>query len=394
MLGTSFPPWPNFSNAEVTKIAEVLASGKVNYWTGTEGKQFEEEFASYTGAKHAVALSNGTAALELALKALDIGSGDEVIVPSRTFIATASAVVAVGATPVFADIDRNSGNLTAATIASALTQNTKGVICVHLAGWPCDMDSIMEFASQHQLKVIEDCAQAHGAIYKNRSIGTIGDIGCWSFCQDKILTTAGEGGMATTNDQTIYERMWAYKDHGKSYHAVYRKQHKPGYRWLHDSFGTNWRMPEVCAAVGRLQLLQLNEWKSQRHNNAKQLSDMLDNHRVIRNPHPSKNVEHAYYKYYAYVVPEAMPLTWSRDRIVEELNARGVPCFQGTCSEIYKEKAFENHPSRPDLPLPVAHELGETALMFLVHPTITSKHMERMTQAIDGLLKEIATDAK
>jgi len=254
MLNTNFSPWPDFSSEEADAVHRVLLSNKVNYWTGVETRQFEKEFAAFCNNRFAVALANGTLALDIALRALNIGPGDEVVVTPRTFIASISCVVNAGAVPVFADVEADSGNLSAKTIARVLTPKTKAVICVHLAGWPCDMDSIMSMAKARGIKVIEDCAQAHGAKYKGHSVGSIGSIGAWSFCQDKIMSTGGEGGMVTTNDEALWRAMWAFKDHGKSYEAVYERQHAPGFRWLHERFGTNWRMLELQAVIGRIQL--------------------------------------------------------------------------------------------------------------------------------------------
>jgi dTDP-4-amino-4,6-dideoxygalactose transaminase len=207
VLNTQFSPWPSFSQQEIDAVSQVLRTNKVNYWTGQEGRKFEKEFADFTDCQHAVAVANGTLALDLALKTLDIGIGDEVIVTPRTFIASISSIVNTGATPIFADVELDSQNISAHTIRQVLTEKTKAIICVHLAGWPCEMDDIMTLAKQHSLYVIEDCAQAHGAKYKGRSVGSIGHIGAWSFCQDKIMTTGGEGGMLTTNDETLWQSM-------------------------------------------------------------------------------------------------------------------------------------------------------------------------------------------
>ena len=187
----SFSPWPYFAPDEIAAAVRVLESGNVNYWTGNEGRQFELEFAEFAGCRHAVAVANGTVALELALRTLGIGPGDEVVTSSRTFIASASCAVAVGARPVCADVDRDSGNITADTIRAVLTPATKAMVVVHLAGWPCEMDPILELAHERRLKVIEDCAQAHGATYKGRPAGSLGDIAAFSFCQDKIMTLPG-----------------------------------------------------------------------------------------------------------------------------------------------------------------------------------------------------------
>lgn len=378
MLNTAFSPWPSFTIEEADAVQRVLLSNKVNYWTGSECREFEKEFAAWCGTSHAVALSNGTLALDVALKALGIGPGDEVVVTPRTFIASVSCVVNAGASPVFAEVDADSGNITADTIAAVLTPRTKAVICVHLAGWPCDMNPIMALAEQHGMKVIEDCAQAHGARYKGRSVGSLGHVGAWSFCQDKIMTTGGEGGMVTTNDDNLWRAMWSFKDHGKSYAAVYERQQPPGFRWLHETFGTNWRMLEMQATIGRIQLQRMAFWTAVRQAHAAALTTALSqfagNDGCIRLPsfdETNGNV-HAQYKFYAYVRPENFVQGWSRDRIIEAINIAGVPCYQGSCSEVYLEKAFDHTNWRPSPRLRIAQQLGETALMFLVHTRLDS----------------------
>ena len=386
-----FAPWPYFAQDEIEAAAAVLRSGKVNYWTGEEGRNFEREFAAFTGCRHAVALANGTVALEAALRALRIGPGDEVITTSRTFIASASCAVAVGARPVIADVDQDSQNITAESIQRCLTPRTKAIIAVHLAGWPCDMDSILDLARQHNLKVIEDCAQAHGATYKGRPVGSLGDIAAWSFCQDKIMTTAGEGGMITTNSEELWESIWAYKDHGKSYDAVYRQPHPIGFRWLHESFGTNWRMTEVQSAIGRVILRKLPSWVAARRRFASMLTARFANTPGLRIPIPPADVEHSYYKYYAFVRPEKLRAGWTRDRIVDVITAAGVPCFTGSCSEIYVEKAFPED-WRPAERLPIARHLGETSLMFLVHPTLSDEAVCATADVVEQAMKTAATD--
>lgn len=391
MTQLTYSPWPCFTAEEAEAVCRVLLSNKVNYWTGSESRMFEKEFATWTGTSYAVSLANGTLALDLALKALKIGSGDEVVVTPRSFIASVSCVVNAGAIPVFADIDRNSGNITAETIAKVLTPKTKAIICVHLAGYTCDMDPIMALAEKYGLRVIEDCAQAHGARYKGRSVGSIGDVGAWSFCQDKIMSTGGEGGMVTTNDEALWRSMWSYKDHGKSYEAVYKSEQRQGFRWLHESFGTNWRMMEMQAVIGRIQLRRMAEWTKSRTANAMAIRNTCAKYSVIRIPSFNSHDEHtvhAYYKYYVYVQPENLSDGWSRDRIVESVNAQGVPCYQGSCSEIYKEKAFDGTGWRPLKPLPVARELGERSLMFLVHPTLTDIEVQKTCDVLDGVLKQ------
>ena len=396
MLNTQFSPWPSFTQEEADAVSQVLLSNKVNYWTGTECREFEKEFAAWAGTDYAVALANGTLALDVALQAMGIGEGDEVIVTPRSFIASVSTVVNAGAMPVFADVDNNTGNISATTIAPKITDKTKAIICVHLAGWPCDMDEIMALAKQHNLWVIEDCAQAHGAKYKGKPVGSIGHVGAWSFCQDKIMTTGGEGGMVTTNDKALWQKMWEYKDHGKNYDSIYHKQHPPGFRWLHDSFGTNWRMMEMQAVIGRIQLKKMAEWTKIRTQNAKILRDALTQfageQQFLRIPDiefhqvMGSDSVHAYYKYYVYVRPENLPENINRDSILNALNEKKIPCFSGSCSEIYLEKAFDNHPSRPNARLTVAKELGETSLMFLIHPTLTTNEMQTIANTTVDVL--------
>jgi len=358
----------------------------VNYWTVDAGRRFEDEFAAYVDCRHAVALANGTVALELALHALGVRPEDEVITTSRAFIASASCAVMRGARPVITDVDRDSQNITAETIRAALSPRTKAIIAVHLAGWPCDMDPILQLAGEHGLKVIEDCAQALGATYKGRPVGSMGDAAAFSFCQDKIMTTGGEGGMLTTNEEAVWKRAWSFKDHGKSYDAVYRRAHPPGFRWLHESFGTNWRMTEMQAAIGRVALRKVANWADIRRRNAAILTDSFVKIPALRIAVPPADVRHSYYKYYAFARPDRLRDGWNRDRITQAVTANGVPCFSGSCSEIYLEKAF---PAawRPKDRLAVARELGETSLMFLVHPALDEKHMRATCNAVEKIMK-------
>lgn len=394
MLNTNFPAWPSFTEEEADAVKAVLLSNKVNYWTGCEAKKFEEEFAKFVGSEYAVATSNGTSALDLAIKALGIGPGDEVIVTPRTFIASISSVVTAGATPVFADVDPDSQNITAGSISKVLSKKTRAVVVVHLAGLAADMDPIMALANAESFFVIEDCAQAHGAKYKGSSVGAIGHIGAWSFCQDKIMTTGGEGGMVTTNDRALWSSMWSYKDHGKSWEAVFEKEHAPGFRWLHESFGTNWRMTEMQGVLGRIQTARMPEWQKARADNANKIWDACRDVSWLRVPQFGPNYEHAAYKAYVFIRPEHLPLRWTRDRVLEALSEQGIPVFSGSCSEVYLEKAFDNTGFRPAKRLPVAKELGETSLMFLVHPTLESSHIQQTIDAIRAVSDQVSASVR
>ena len=388
MLNTAFEPWPSFSQEEANAVSQVLLSNKVNYWTGQECREFEKEFAQFAGTQYAVALANGTVALDVALKALGIGAGDDVIVTSRTFLASASSIVTAGANPIFADVELDSQNISRRTIEAVITPNTKAIICVHLAGWMCDMDPIMQLARDKGLYVIEDCAQAHGAMYKGKSAGSIGHIAAWSFCQDKIMSTGGEGGMVTTNDESLWKKMWSYKDHGKNFDSIYNKQHPPGFRWLHDSFGTNWRMMEMQAVIGRLQLKKMPEWTAKRLANMEKIYTAFADSPYFSVHRPSDDYVHAAYKCYVQVNTEKLPEGWSRDRIMNEIAASGVPCFSGSCSEVYLEHAFDNTPWRPAQRLPNAQKLGETSLMFLVHPTLSQESMNKTVAGIQHVINQ------
>lgn len=388
MLDTKQSPWPAFTQEEADAVRNVILSGRVNYWTGEECRKFEQEFAEATECDHAISLANGTVALEIALRTLEIGPGDEVIVTPRSFIASVSCVVSVGATPVFADVDPDSQNITAETIRAVLTPRTRAIICVHLAGWSCEMDPIMALAAEHAIDVVEDCAQAHGARYKGRPVGSIGHIAAWSFCQDKIMTTGGEGGMITTNDPILASRAWSYKDHGKSRQAIMRGTAGTGFRWLHDSFGTNARMMEVQAVIGRIQLRRLPAWSERRRRHAERIWEAAARMAGLRVPQIPAHIVHAAYKCYLFVDPEQLRPDWDRDRILAELGARGVPSYAGSCSEIYLENAFDGTGLRPAGRLPVAQALGRESLMLLVHPTLRDDEIDHTCAALEEVMQE------
>jgi dTDP-4-amino-4,6-dideoxygalactose transaminase len=389
-----FPGWPHYDDDEVAAATAVLRSGRVNYWTGTEVQCFEREYANSIGVRHAVALANGTVALEIALTMLGIGPGDEIVTSPRTFIASASCAVMRGARPVFADVDRDSQNITAASIERVLSRRTRAIVVVHLAGWPCEMQQILELAKSRSVAVIEDCAQANGALYQGRAVGSFGVFGAFSFCQDKIISTGGEGGLLVTQDETLWSRAWSFKDHGKSFQAAHRNDHPPGFRWLHETFGTNGRMTEFQAAIGRRQLAKLGDWVERRRHNAQRLIAGLNEIDALRVPLPASHIRHAYYKFYAFLDTQRLKSNWTRDRIIAEVTSRGVPCFSGSCSEVYLERAFDVGDSRPAQRLPVARELGETSLMFLVHPTLTIGHMDVTCGVVRDVIAEAIGDVR
>ncbi len=380
--------WPVYDESQIEAVAEVLRSGKVNAWTGQHVAEFEKAYSDYLGCKHSIALANGTLALDLALRAIDLKPGDEVIVTPRSFVASASCVPMAGGVPIFADVEADSQNISARTVRPHITPRTKAIIAVHLAGWPCDMHALAELASEHDIWLIEDCAQAHGAFYHGKPVGILGDIAAFSFCQDKIVTTGGEGGLLATNDTEIWRKAWSYKDHGKSYDTVFNKQHPPGFRWLHESFGTNWRMTSIQAVLGTCQLKQLSVWQEQRSMKAQLYLSALSHISALSTPLPPDHITHAWYRLYTFVRPEKLRLGWDRDRILNELNTRGVTCFSGSCSEIYREKAFVDAGFGPIQRLPNAVELGQSSLAFLVDPSEDNNNIRRSCEVIVSVFEQ------
>jgi dTDP-4-amino-4,6-dideoxygalactose transaminase len=388
------PRWPAPGEEEIAAVTDVLRGGGLNYWTGSEGRGLEREYAEALGRRHGIAVANGTLALELALRAFEVGPGDEVVVPARTFIATASVVVAVGAVPVIADIEAESSCVTAATVASVLTERTRAVIPVHLGGWPVDMGPIVALAEQNGLVVIEDCAQAHGGARAGLPVGAMGGhAGAFSFCQDKILPT-GEGGMLVLDDDDAYERAWDYKDHGKSLSKVSDPAFTgagTSYKWLVDSFGTNWRMDEMSAAVGRVGLRKLSGWHEARTKNALRLAAGLADLPGVTIPLAPEGATNAFYRLYGLVEPERLAVGWDRDRILAAIAAEGVPCQYGSCAEIYREEAFARAGFGPADRLPVASDVHERSVAFFVHPTLTPDDIDDTIEAVRKVMAVAAS---
>lgn len=386
-LVSPIAPWPHYDEETIAKITDVYRSGKVNYWTGQEGREFEKEFSSSVGSKHAIALGNGSLALELAAKGLGLKPGDEIITTPRTFQASASCFVIHGIKPVFADIDLDSGNITPETVAPLVNERTRAIVPVHLGGWPCDMKGFMALAEQKKLYVIEDCAQANGAKIGDQFVGTFGHVNAWSFCQDKIITTGGEGGMVTTDREDWWRRMWQFKDHGKDWDAVYNREHPIGFRYVHEHWGTNWRLTDPQSAIGRVQLKKLPDWHRARTENAMLLHSRLASVPGLRIPMPEKGLTHAFYRFYVYVQPEALKDGWDRDRIMQTCGENGFKIVVGSGSEIYLEKSFQMCKMAPAERLPNAKAMGLTSLAFLVHPGMSQEALHQCADVLEDVMK-------
>ncbi|HIE53383.1 MAG TPA: DegT/DnrJ/EryC1/StrS family aminotransferase [Armatimonadetes bacterium] len=394
-----FPPWPHFGEDEIEAAVAVLRSGQVNYWTGRKGREFEERFAEYVGVKHAIAVNSGTSALHVALYAAEVGPGDEVIVPARTFIATAAAVLHQNALPIFADVDPKTHNLSPASVRELITPRTKAIIAVHLAGHPAEMDEIMAIAAEHNLVVIEDAAQAHGAEYKGRKVGSWGHLGAFSFCQDKIITTGGEGGMVTTNDDRWARLARACRDHGWWQEEKEELLRSEALRiYVHHRLGFNYRLTEMQSAIGLKALEKLDQQVEKRRENAYYLNEHLREVEVITTPYEAPYVKHSYYRYYCTVKPERLKV--SRDQFVKAVRAEGVPILLGTSPENYLEEVFQKQVGYGKTPcpfrcplyeggvdytsvsLPQARRLAQTAFCLLVHPTIERADLDDVVAAI------------
>jgi len=402
----NLPPWPIFEPDELAAVDAVLRSGRVNYWTGSACRDFEAAWSRAHGANesgtearespdapaalHSLSMANGSLTMDAALRALGIGPGDEVIVSPRSYVASAMCVVLAGATPVFADVDPESGCITPATADAVRSARTRAVIPVHIGGWPCDMPGFVSWARPHGIHILEDCAQSHGGHIDGRALGTFGTFASWSFCQDKIMTTGGEGGMLCTPDADLYKRCWSYAQHGKDHDEAFAP-HSPAvpgsFRWVVQHDGTNLRMTEMQAAIGLRQLQKLPAWSAARRRNSLIMQDALRGLPGLRVPRTPEG--HAHYRCVAFTEGDLASET--RDRLLAALHAAGIPAMHGSCAEIYREHAFERRGLRPastrrgrldaDGRLPHARRLGETSLTFLVHHTIDASSMERYAMA-------------
>lgn len=381
--------WPQHEADEIAAVAQVLQCGRVNALVhGDQNKAFESEFSQFVGMPHAIAVANGTVSLEIALRALGVGRGDEVIIPARSFFATASAVVAVGADPVFADVEIHTQNINPSSVRRMMSDRTKAIVCVHLAGRPCNLTALGEICSSYGLFLIEDCAQAHGALYNGRPVGSFGDASSFSFCTDKIMSTGGEGGMALFKNKSVWAEAWAIKDHGKMPPDFMPQNIAPAgeFRYLHRSFGSNFRMTEMQAAIGRAQLRKLPKWLEQRRANAETLASAVSGLPGIRVDWHEQNVRAAWYKFYITVDDRELPGGLTRSDILVGLMRLGIQCGSGSCPDMSKEAAFSDLVPRRDGNLPNANWLGARTIMFPVDHLLGEREMMEIAQALKKVL--------
>ncbi|MHC4795399.1 MAG: DegT/DnrJ/EryC1/StrS family aminotransferase [Planctomycetota bacterium] len=399
-----FPMWPSFQQSTIKKAMEPLKSGKVNYWTGEVGTEFEKQWARWNRAKYAITTTSGTSALHTAVAALGIGPGDEVICPSYSFIASSFCILQAGALPVFADVD-NSHTLDPKDIKSKINRRTKAILVVHLYGIVADMDPIMRIARKHNLYVIEDCAQCFGGIYKGKKAGTIGDVGCFSFCQSKHFTTGGEGGAVITNHDDIHWECKSFRDHGYDVKERLRLlELEAKLMYIHNRVGFNYRMTEMQSTIGLCELKRLSSWNlpNRRQNGRYLIKALKDHPLVLHPPLDTKARQNAYW--WAPFVLDTNKLKVSVKQFIAAMNAEGVPTYSVLWPEMYKEEAFikRNGFGRRKYPFndPKARKIDYTKVVckkarwltdrtisLFTHPVYRLNHMQLYVKAFEKVAK-------
>ncbi|MDA8840899.1 DegT/DnrJ/EryC1/StrS aminotransferase family protein [Gammaproteobacteria bacterium] len=378
--------WPSFSAGESKIVSDVLRSNKVNYLFGDNGAKFEKGFSDFSQTKYALAVANGTLALDLCLRSLHLKKGDEVLVTSRSYVASASSIALLGAVPVWCDVDLNSQNIDISEIEKNYSKKTRAILCVHFAGFPCDMDKITSFAKSKNIFVIEDCAQAHGARLNGRSVGSFGHISAWSFCNDKIMSLGGEGGMVTTNSKHFHQFISSFNNHGKNLKKYYSSKKHKNFPYIHDSLGSNYRLTEMQSALGIYQLSKMKSWHALRKRNAQVFIDSVADLKIAITPTISSSIQHAWYKLYITLDPKLFKKSISREFVIENLNQHLVPCSFGGSGEIYREKAFKNISYLKSGTLKNASFLEKNSIILQVHPTISINEIKRRAKILKLVL--------
>ena len=382
--------WPNFSQDLITKLGGVISSGKINYTTGPYGERFEKKFSKFIGNKYAIAVCNGTAALEVAIKSLKLPKKSEIIVPARSFFASASCIVNTGHIPVFVDVDLLTQNISLSDIKKKISKRTKVIICVHLAGLPCEMYAIKNFARKNNLKIIEDCSQAHGASINNKEVGSFSDVSTWSFCNDKIISTLGEGGIISTNNKKIYKFCKKYINHGTTLKKI---QNQEKFIYNKDLFGTNLRLTEIQSFAGLEQLKCLKQTQKKRQKIAKDYLKLISKYKkYFFSYYPPKQIRSAWYRFYFFIKPNVRNHKKIRLDIIRDLIIRNLRCFSGSCPEIYLEKSFKKLKNFKIKRLKNCKILGETSLALDVNHTLNfwqhKKDLLQIKTVIEKFIKD------
>lgn len=407
----SLPHWPAFDEPAIRGVEAVLRSGKVNYWTGRKGMEFEKRFAQWQGSRFAISTTNGTAALHVGLTALGVGPGDEVIVPSYTFIASSFSIVQAGAIPRFADVNLDDHCLSVESAERLVNERTKAIMPVHLYGNVCDMDQIHAFAERHKLFVIEDNAEAFGGSYQGQKTGTLGDMSACSFCQNKTFTTGGEGGMVTTDDEELAWLARSFRDHGydvKDRLNLLELEQKLSY--IHNMVGWNYRMTEMQSAIGLAELDRMDDWNMpRRRRNAKIIMDPLrDLPQIKFLPVDTPERQNGFYVMAFSLDIENM--NCDIGQFVAATGAEGAPCWRVFWPQCHTERAFrdQNAFGRSGFPF-TSHEYTNPASADYSHvevpnaiwhqshtftcfafPTYEPHHCEQIADAVVKVIKAYA----
>tara|TARA_B100000767_G_C19747383_1_gene529176 strand:- start:627 stop:1799 length:1173 start_codon:yes stop_codon:yes gene_type:complete len=371
--------WPNFSKNLISKVGRILSSGKINYIDGPYGKKFEKEFSKFVGNRYSIAICNGTAALEVAIKSLKLAKNSEIIVPSRSFFASAACIVNTGHIPIFADVDLLTQNISLDDIKKKISKRTKAIICVHLAGLPCNMHDIKKLANKNKIKIIEDCSQAHGASIDNMQVGSFGDVSTWSFCNDKIISTLGEGGMISTNKKIIYDFCKTYINHGS---VLQNNKNSEKFIYNKDYFGTNLRITEIQSIAGLEQLKDLRKVQIKRERMSKDYFHVTSKYQnYIYSYFPLKNIKCAWYRFYFFLKTDMKEYQKIRFKIIKNLKKNDLKCFTGSCPEIYLEKSFKKLKNFKVRRLINSKILGETSIALDINHTLThAKHKKKVLE--------------
>tara|TARA_B100000795_G_scaffold263833_1_gene243518 strand:+ start:742 stop:1899 length:1158 start_codon:yes stop_codon:yes gene_type:complete len=360
--------WPNFNKNLISKVSKILSSGEINYSNGPYGEKFEKEFSKFVGNGYSVAICNGTAALEVAIKSLRLPKNSEIIVTARSFFSSAACIVNTGHIPIFADVNLLTQNISLDDIKKKISKRTKAIICVHLAGLPCNIYDIKKLANKNKIKIIEDCSQAHGASINNKQVGSFGDVSTWSFCNDKIISTLGEGGMISTNKKKIYDFCKVYINHGST---LQNKKSSEKFLYNKDYFGTNLRITEIQSVAGLEQLKNLRKIQTKREKMSKSYFHIISKYQnYIYSHFPSTNIKCAWYRFYFFLKTDVKNYQKIRFKIIADLKKDNVKCFTGSCPEIYLEKSFKKLGNFKVTRLKNCKTLGETSVALDINHTL------------------------